>query len=72
MKKEKVQKLDHGIYRVYWKSGGSSVCTVGTLKDGDKWIRHTNRTNKDILFNKKIWKSVRRMKLLIPEYRLDC
>ncbi len=42
MKREKVQKLHHGLYKVWWKSGGSSLAAVGSTITGKRWIAPTN------------------------------
>lgn len=42
MNKTKVQNLSHGLYRVYWKSGGTSLASVGSDRNGDRWIAPTN------------------------------
>lgn len=34
-----------GAYRVYWKSGGNSLATVGNMHDGTRWIAPTNWTS---------------------------
>lgn len=31
-----------GLYRVYWKSGGSSLAAVGQLPDGSRWLAPAN------------------------------
>jgi hypothetical protein len=45
MTKKEVQKLDHGLYYLYWKSGGFSLAAVGSLHSGDRWYAATNWTN---------------------------
>jgi hypothetical protein len=50
MTTEEVQKLGHGLYRIYWKQecgGGTSLASVGTLYDGSRWFAPTNWTNPD-------------------------
>jgi hypothetical protein len=37
-----VQKLYHGCYRIFWKSGGYSIAAVGSLPDGTRWMAPTN------------------------------
>jgi len=27
-----------GIYRIYWKSGGSSLAAIGMDREGDRWL----------------------------------
>ena len=34
--------LKHGLYRIYWKSGGSSVASVGSHADGSRWFAPAN------------------------------
>lgn len=33
---------DHGLYRVFWKSGGSSLAAVGVTNDGGRWLAPIN------------------------------
>lgn len=35
----------HGLYRLYWKDGGSSLAAVGILHDGTRWYAPVNWTN---------------------------
>ncbi len=35
-------KLGLGLYRVWWKSGGSSLAAVGNGSDGTRWLAPTN------------------------------
>lgn len=42
MKPEDVQKLKLGLYKIYWKSGGHSLASVGQLHDGAKWMAPCN------------------------------
>lgn len=46
MTKEEARKLHHGIYRLYWKDGGSSLASVGGLHDGTRWFAPINWTSK--------------------------
>jgi hypothetical protein len=34
--------LKCGLYRVYWKSGGSSWASIGIGNDGTRWLAPTN------------------------------
>ncbi len=38
-------KMKHGLYRIHWKSGGSSLASVGSMHNGDRWIAPTNWTS---------------------------
>lgn len=34
--------VKHGLYRIWWRSGGDSVAAVGIAENGDRWIAATN------------------------------
>ena len=65
MKKSDVQKLSHGVYRIYWKEGGTSVAAVGSTPSGARWLAPTNwvsiGTDANTLSH---WKSVRKVELI--------
>lgn len=42
MKKDEVDKLEHGVYIINWKSGGQSLAAVGSLNNGTRWYAPTN------------------------------
>ena len=42
MNKLEVQNLDHGLYMIYWKSGGESLAAVGSMANGDRWMSPIN------------------------------
>ena len=62
MKKQDVKKLEHGIYRLHWKSGGSSLASVGSNERGDRWMAPTNWINVGSTLH---WKLVDRAELLV-------
>lgn len=44
---DEVQKLQHGLYRIFWKDeagGGSSLAAVGSTCSGKRWLAPTNWT----------------------------
>lgn len=47
MTKKQVRKLKFGVYRVWWKSGGNSVASIGFFADGTRWFSPSNWINKD-------------------------
>ena len=55
----------NGIYRIYWKDGGNSLSSVGTMSDGRRWYCPCNWTGyyKECLasFNWDIVKYVERL-----------
>lgn len=65
MDREAVSLLRIGIYRIFWKSGGSSVAAVGCTRSGDKWIAPLNwvRPSEDM----DIWDEVESVVLLIEK-----
>lgn len=36
------QRLDHGLYLLFWKSGGESLAAVGSDSGGRRWFAATN------------------------------
>lgn len=44
MKKKLFNNLKLGVYRVYWKSGGSSLAAIGQDYAGNRWVAPTNWT----------------------------
>ena len=74
MLKTEVQKLKHGIYRVYWKESwgdGSSVCAVGSKYNGDRWLCCSNWTSPaergTDSFCTEIWDAVLKMEIIATE-----
>lgn len=68
MKKEKVQKLDHGLYRIFYKKiygGGFSLASVGSTHDGTRWFAPSNwvSTCKDMVASTN-WKRVKKVELI--------
>lgn len=67
MTKAETKKLARGIYRLHWKSGGSSLAAVGSNERGDRWIAPTNWINAGSTLH---WKLVERAELLMPNVEL--
>ena len=44
---KEILECPHGLYRIFWHSGGSSVAAVGSLYDGTRWVAPTNWTSLD-------------------------
>ena len=64
MNEKEVRKLKTGIYRLYWKSGGSSLASVGCMSNGDKWLCPVNWTNDSCTPDIKYWNGVKRAVLI--------
>lgn len=39
---EPIASADHGLYRIYWTDGSSSLAAIGINPDGSRWIGPTN------------------------------
>jgi len=66
---KQVKKLKNGLYRVHWYNANSSLCAVGTLWDGGKWLAPVNWTgNKQVEFNDHFWELVESVdRIDVPE-----
>jgi hypothetical protein len=42
MNAKEAKNLSLGLYRLFWKSGGSSLASVGQDESGNKWIAPIN------------------------------
>ena len=40
-----INGLEYGLYRIYWKDGGSSIAFVGPCKSGSVWIAEVDYLN---------------------------
>jgi len=40
-----LHKIPFGLYEIFWKSGGSSLASVGNMHDGVRWIAPSNWTS---------------------------
>lgn len=63
MNQRSVQRLRDGIYRLWWKDGGSSLAAVGITTDGKRWFAPTNWVRPDS--NGAHWRDVRRAELVM-------
>lgn len=65
MKKKEAAKLAIGLYRIHWKSGGSSLAAVGHLVDGEAWFAPTNwATNSINRIGWTEWKMVKAVEII--------
>jgi hypothetical protein len=46
--KEEANQLPLGVYRLFWKQGGSSLAAVGQLHDGTHWFAPSNWSSKNV------------------------
>lgn len=60
MTEKKVQELDHGLYRIYWNSGGDSIASIGSNEKGERWLAPTNWIHVG-LTGRKVWRMVKRV-----------
>ena len=68
MKKKDVQELKHGLYRIHWKSGGSSLASVGSMPDGARWMAPTNWVSGSSA-SRDVWRAVESVDLLADATR---
>lgn len=54
---------DNGLYRVFWKSGGSSLASIGVTDDGGRWLAPTNWAKPTIPFTQ--WDRIARLDRII-------
>jgi len=61
-------KLSYGLYRLYWKDGGSSIAAVGGLHNGVHWFAPTNWTSSTVAgIACTKWRLVKRVELIIEQ-----
>ncbi len=68
MTKEEAKKLSHGVYIIFWKSGGTSLASVGSTYDGTRWFAPTNWTcasNDNPLIASTKWRLVSSIKRIV-------
>ena len=67
MTTEEVQKLSHGVYRLYWSARTYSLASVGSLYNGDRWFACANWTSEDnlgIVVSGSDWEHVKKAVLI--------
>ena len=64
-------KLDHGLYKIYWKDGGRSMASVGSLHSGKRWFAPTNWTSKDHNIASSCWNKVKDVKCIMSNADLN-
>lgn len=66
MNRGEAQTLGHGLYRVYWYSGGVTLAAVGSNAQGQRWLAPTNwvRLDHDTQFNTEAWGLIERVELV--------
>lgn len=68
---EEMRQRKLGAYRLYWKSGGSSVAAVGMAYDGTRWFAPANWTTGSVNASLAAlvstdWSGVERVELIEP------
>ena len=41
---KEIMNCKYGVYKVFWRSGGHSVASIGGLYDGQRWLAPSNWT----------------------------
>jgi hypothetical protein len=65
---EQQKGLKHGAYKIFWKSGGVSVASIGFTYDGTNWFAPCNWTSEDNsrpLVASTDWNKVERIELIM-------
>jgi hypothetical protein len=64
-----VRHLPTGVYRVFWKGGGTSVAAMGQLYDGRKWLVPANWTSESPakIATTHHWRLIERLELIAKE-----
>lgn len=64
-------RLPQGLYKIYWKEGGSSLASVGSLNDGTRWYAPCNWTGENEFVACTDWDEVERVELINSSGTLD-
>ncbi len=63
MTKAEVKDVHHGLYRLFWKEGGSSLAAVGSDRAGRRWYAPENWIEVPSFD----WRPVKSVKRLYPK-----
>ncbi len=69
---DKQKGLKHGVYKIHWCEGGSSLAAIGNTHDGTNWFSCCNWTHSDNQYPLVActeWNMVNKIELLIPHIR---
>jgi hypothetical protein len=58
------ERIAPGLYRVFWASGGDSLCAIGMTSNGDNWIAPSNWLRPAMIRDLKEWGEVSRIEPL--------
>lgn len=66
---QKAARLSPGLYRMFWKSGGTSDVAVGMTSNGDNWIAPTNWIAPAMIYDIEAtsWADVERLERVEPK-----
>lgn len=56
-----------GLFRVHWKSGGSSLAAIGMMENGDRWIAPTNWIRPGTMPSAGEWADIERLEPIDAE-----
>jgi hypothetical protein len=68
MTQDELRAMPLGVYRLFWRSGGHSVASVGMGHDGTRWMAPANwlAAPADRAANLRYWRQVERVELIAP------
>ena len=64
MTRVEARKLAHGLYKIHWKRGGTSLASVGSRFDGNRWFMPTNWVSAETSLD---WRLIDRVHLITVE-----
>lgn len=59
------ERIAPGLYRIFWKTGGSSLCAIGMNPQGDNWIAPTNWTSTSTIAKCDDWGDIERIEPIV-------
>jgi hypothetical protein len=57
----------HGLYRIHWKSGGTSLAAIGSMSNGNRWIAPTNWLAPSTDPSSSSWAEIERLERIDPD-----
>lgn len=57
---------NNGLYRVYWKSGGTSLAAIGVTDDGGRWLAPINWLKPSVVFTE--WDRIDKLERVVEGY----
>lgn len=65
MNQRDLKSWPNGLYRIFWRKGGTSLAAIGTCADGRRWIAPSNWVTPSA--DAKTWRAVARIGFLFAK-----